>query len=90
MSRRPYRPGMLGEPELDELLSRTHRLHPIREIGCARGRLTVVFERPVPWPLFLRLDLAKPLAGESLKRAADRSCVRAVAIGGGKISALVR
>lgn len=59
-SRAPFREGLMGDKSLDRTLLQAHALHPFREAVLDSGGARFTFERPVPWPLFLRLDLARP------------------------------
>ena len=60
LRRSAYAAGAIGVPELDEMLARVHALHPIREATLRKGGARFYFVRPVPWPLWIRLDAATP------------------------------
>ena len=83
---------------LDRALAAVHRLHPIRETleetapapprGLRPpGRVTFAFARPVPWPLFLLMDLAAPFApaAAGLSHRLGRRELAAFALGAGEI-----
>lgn len=87
-----YRDGCLGLSGLDATLACVHRLHPLRRVRVMAGRVECHFVRPLPWPLLLRLDLARPLA-----QRAPEFCPRlggtrvaAIALGDGTFEAALR
>ena len=64
-----YAPGVIGEERLDALLAAAHGLHPIAVVEFRKERTGFVFARPVPWPFFMRLELAKPFASSAARWA---------------------
>jgi hypothetical protein len=86
------RPAGTGVAELDRVLAEVHRLHPIAGARASGDGMAWTFARPVPWPLFLRLELAKPFhaaAAELCAALADVS-VEEFALRGGKAELRVR
>lgn len=81
---RPFGPG-LGDAQLDALLGAVDGLYKIEGVRAEPGRLIFYFARPVPWPLFALLELARPfqpVAAAWTRRVGTRA-VRAFGLGAG-------
>lgn len=69
---RPFAEAMKDMPELRPAFGALARLCPVSALvtewsgGAARPEWSLVFERPVAWPFFARLDVAKPFEAEPL------------------------
>lgn len=57
----PFRAKDFAAP-VDEALARFHRLNPIASVRRDGARWTLILERPLAWPLFLRCDLSAAFA----------------------------
>lgn len=57
----PFRAKDFAAP-VDEALARFHLLNPIASVRFEKDRWTLILERPLAWPLFLRCDLSAAFA----------------------------
>jgi len=53
----PFRAKDFAEP-VNEALARFHRLNPLASVRRTGEAWSLILERPLPWPLFLRCDLS--------------------------------
>lgn len=69
---RPFAAAMKDMPELRPAFAALASLCPVSALvtewsgGAPRPEWSLVFERPVAWPFFARLDVAKPFEAEPL------------------------
>lgn len=87
----PYGRRSLGHPDLDRAFAAVHALHPFARAAFGRGWVGLEFADPVPWPLFLRLEVSRPFwpLAAALSRRIGAGRVRALTLGDGVLEATV-